>query len=559
MHQAQFTVVSPKDRQSYLREDRLWLATRDLRYAAINRPGRASPGFTTEEPELSQAASKSVRFSHDFSQIPIFPNNDTRIQAKLSIGQLNDFYEQEADRVAEHVMRMPEPQIQRACACGGLCPSCRVDPPGTKSDHLQRSGGGKGESARFTASPILNEVLSSSGQPLDTTTRAFMEPRFGHDFSQVRIHAGASAAESARQVDAFAYTTGHHVVFGAGQYQPATNDGKRLLAHELVHVVQQSGGLCPAFHRPSEHTAGPSESKGPPATKKPLDSPSGEGKPALSTCLRPVLQRWKISGNDATADQHDDTLPALAEAVGARSNDWKCIRPVRMSMAESTAQPADFNERYERHVAVGDTFDVSNLTEWAGPMIAIHLFAATNKYTRLINKFYPGSIAVTDVDSAIGAASRLGTTPIADMVIVGHAHGGAMFGDASVFTPREFNSEQPSPTFAATQLGILPRRCWFTRSARVRSVGCDSEAWGQDFASHFLRQGAIVTTTTASVRGRCIGITMASLPKAGECDELDSFDFAACFFVDCPLLEGPFGTVEDFHAGTYWSDIGGKL
>jgi hypothetical protein len=90
-------------------------------------------------------------------------------------------------------------------------------------------------------------------------------------------------------------------------------------------------------------------------------------------------------------------------------------------------------------------------------------------------------------------------------------------------------------------------------------VGCDSEDWGHDFAGHFLRQGATVKTTTASVRGRCIGITMASLPKSHGCDELDSLDFATCFFVDCPLLEGPFGTVEQFHAAGYWTDIKGTL
>jgi len=90
-------------------------------------------------------------------------------------------------------------------------------------------------------SPVVHEVLNSQGQPLDTTTRAFMEPRFGHDFSRVRVHANSKATESAKAVNALAYTVGQDVVFGDGQYAPGTSAGQKLLAHELTHVVQQSG------------------------------------------------------------------------------------------------------------------------------------------------------------------------------------------------------------------------------------------------------------------------------------------------------------------------------
>lgn len=92
------------------------------------------------------------------------------------------------------------------------------------------------------APPIVNEVLRSAGQPLDANTRASMEPRFGHDFSRVRIHSDERAAESARAVNALAYTVGRDVVFGMQQYRPETREGRRLLAHELTHVVQQGGG-----------------------------------------------------------------------------------------------------------------------------------------------------------------------------------------------------------------------------------------------------------------------------------------------------------------------------
>ena len=87
--------------------------------------------------------------------------------------------------------------------------------------------------------PIVHEVMRSPGQPLDSTTRAFMDPRFRHDFSNVRVQADAKASQSARAVDARAYTVGQDVVFGAGEYAPGTFGGQRLLAHELTHVVQQ--------------------------------------------------------------------------------------------------------------------------------------------------------------------------------------------------------------------------------------------------------------------------------------------------------------------------------
>ena len=190
--------------------------------------------------------------------------------------------------------------LQRACACGkhsgngGECAECRKKRLG-----LQRRAVAKGPDV---APPIVHEVLRSPGRPLDDQTRGFMESRFGHDFSRVpataptlataglivgptddpferqaerqsrqvmsestpaaradstagsdfsrvRIHTDSRAAESARAVNALAYTVGEHVVFGAGQYAPGTSGGRGLLAHELTHVTQQSAVLRP--YRPS--------------------------------------------------------------------------------------------------------------------------------------------------------------------------------------------------------------------------------------------------------------------------------------------------------------------
>jgi hypothetical protein len=85
----------------------------------------------------------------------------------------------------------------------------------------------------------VREVLTSPGQPLDSATRGFMERRFGRDLCDIRVHTDEDAAKSAQAVNAYAYTVGHHVVFGANQYAPATEDGRHLLAHELTHSIQQ--------------------------------------------------------------------------------------------------------------------------------------------------------------------------------------------------------------------------------------------------------------------------------------------------------------------------------
>lgn len=103
----------------------------------------------------------------------------------------------------------------------------------------------------MTAPPIVHDVLNSPGQPLDSATRAFFEPRFGHDFGRVRVHAGEQAEQSAQDINAHAYTVGHHIVFGAGRLSPHTVEGLQLLAHELTHVVQQTG--ADAIHVGQSH------------------------------------------------------------------------------------------------------------------------------------------------------------------------------------------------------------------------------------------------------------------------------------------------------------------
>lgn len=177
-----------------------------------------------------------------------------RVQPKLTVGAPDDEYEREADRVAEQVTRgaappvsPAQPRVQRACACGGTCASC------SKDEELQRSASSR-DAVPGEAPEDVHQALSSSGRPLDSGVRERLEPRFGMDFSRVRIHTDDRAAESARAVSAHAYTVGPQIVFAPGQYAPGTPGGDRLLAHELTHVVQQSGSSGVVQRLPVQET-----------------------------------------------------------------------------------------------------------------------------------------------------------------------------------------------------------------------------------------------------------------------------------------------------------------
>ncbi|MCX9012824.1 MAG: DUF4157 domain-containing protein [Candidatus Methanoperedens sp.] len=160
------------------------------------------------------------------------------MQAKLRTNQPGDMYEQEADRVAEQVMRMPQVSGSNI-ASGNLqsdiiqrkCPGCTGKP---HSQPVKEDEGMMLQSKEVTGHTLgvkpdteaqIN-AISGGGQPLPESVRTFYEPRFGHDFSQVRVHADAKAAEAARAVNARAFTVGRDVVFGEGEYAPGISKGR---------------------------------------------------------------------------------------------------------------------------------------------------------------------------------------------------------------------------------------------------------------------------------------------------------------------------------------------
>lgn len=196
------------------------------------------PRTNAKELEVAQTSTVTTTgFAHDFSRIPVYARTPLKVQPKLTVNTPGDIYEQEADRAAEEVMGMHEPRQQFVCPCRGGCPKCQ-DGYGDH-EHVQTKAVRVHDSAETEAPPIIHEVLRSQGQPLDSATRSFMESRFGYDFSRVRIHADNQSADSARVINALAYTVGRNVWFSPEQYAPHTSVGLKLLAHELAHVVQQ--------------------------------------------------------------------------------------------------------------------------------------------------------------------------------------------------------------------------------------------------------------------------------------------------------------------------------
>ena len=155
------------------------------------------------------------------------------LQAKFQIAAPNDRYEREADQVAKQVMHMKAPNPGDP----GSERKSEAKVQKKVQRKISRTQGGSDHHP-----PAISNLTGSNGQGLNLPTRRFMEPRFGHDFSAVRIHTGDRAAKSAQAVHSRAFTLGQNIVFGHGEYAPESGPGRQLLAHELTHTIQQGSG-----------------------------------------------------------------------------------------------------------------------------------------------------------------------------------------------------------------------------------------------------------------------------------------------------------------------------
>ena len=253
-------------------------------------PHQRSKASTQQQEQARKPLLQHRLSPRNFAEIAIFPPGEQSsipVQAKLTVGAVHDPLEVEADRMADHVI--------------GASGSTHSIP--TTAPHAEVPGS-------------VENLLASAGQPLTAHARAFMEPRFGHNFSQVKVHDGSAAASSANQIGARAYTVGRQIVFAAGQYQPGTVDGRRLLAHELTHVIQQTGPTT--SQRPVGLIQRQPDDKNAPASpaQKPdrnsLDDKAKAIIAAAQDSSKPIDQRAIAAVNDIVKAYYD---PSLVDSV----------------------------------------------------------------------------------------------------------------------------------------------------------------------------------------------------------------------------------------------------
>ena len=194
------------------------------------------------------------------------------LQTKLAVGQPNDTYEREAEMAAN------------------ASESSSPIRPTRLNISIPQS---------TNAPPIVHETLRSSGQPIGSDTLRLYEPKFGHDFSKVRIHSDRQAAKSSAAIGAVAYTSGNHIAFAEGKYAPGTDSGRRLLGHELTHVVQQSRGQAMVQREPvKEDEEAKEQEKEKPKEPDPSSAPALQGQPPPNRCraiLFPVCPKIRRS------------------------------------------------------------------------------------------------------------------------------------------------------------------------------------------------------------------------------------------------------------------------
>jgi hypothetical protein len=223
-----------------------------------------------------------------------------RLQTKLRIGASNDPLELEADRVADQVLSAP--------AHSGLIGTT------PRIQRFTRHSSGQAD----TAPDSVDRVLADSGRPLDKALQQDMGQRFGHDFSQVRVHTGSAAEQSARDVNAYAYTVGNDIVFGLGRFDSNVTEGRRLIAHELTHVIQQSG----------EHALGT-------VTRQPVDAGllqrNDEKKtpPKAPKCDTGLALRW---GQDTTCSKWGFFESVHEQGEGKKWRSFNCCNSWPLSL-----------------------------------------------------------------------------------------------------------------------------------------------------------------------------------------------------------------------------------
>lgn len=214
--------------------------TEQFKNAGLFLKGHTFSGQNRDVGSMLRRQRSIENVAHGFNQEITHSNTQSEIQRKLTIGTSGDLYEREADCIADQLVRMPGPK--RLLSCAERRSKSHPEETPKKQAGAQITPIRSNSETRKTEAPsVVHEVLAMPGQTLDPATRTDAESRFGCDFSEVQLFTHAAAAESAREINARAYTVGNKIVFGRQEYAPGTRNGKKLLFHELTHVVQQNG------------------------------------------------------------------------------------------------------------------------------------------------------------------------------------------------------------------------------------------------------------------------------------------------------------------------------
>jgi len=243
------------------------------------------------------------------------------LETKLKVNKPGDIYEREADRVADQVLATPAHHAVSDA------------PPRTQRSSGQSNG-------QMDAAPAsVEQALASPGRPLEPALRQDMEQRFGHDFSRVRVHSGTAAEQSAQDVNAHAYTVGSDIVFGRGRFTSNATESRRLLAHELTHVLQQSAGQAPSA-----------------LARQPADAEKDKPQtpPKASKCHTGCSQRW---GQDTTCSKWGFFQGLAEQGEGKRWRSFDCCNSWPLSVEDyartqlSLSGAASCTVQHEREIA----------------------------------------------------------------------------------------------------------------------------------------------------------------------------------------------------------------
>lgn len=449
------------------------------------------------------------------------------LQRKLAIGASNDVLEQEADRVAEQALSAPAHAVANS------------SPPRIQRYAAQAPDEG-------VAPPSVERTLASGGRPLDRSLQRDMGQRFGHDFSHVRVHTGALAEQSAREVNAQAYTVGHDIVFDSGRFAPGSQEGRKLIAHELAHVVQQGAASPEGLRRGADSTEGRAALR-PGAYGIRLVLPTGErwiGPPLLQEGVAPAAEGFVSPGaspEEESVERIDENPPVAIPRGNALQIKQRLQRRANFTNPTPVAQ-----DPLARLIAGG----TPGLTT---PTINGNVVSTSaNVLTNITPTTVAGSAAGGTTTCQFDPAFNIDTS--ANVIVAGNAGPRGWTGNI----PLSLLGSPPACAGAPSSIpGVMvatPTNADFV--TRVRASEQEHvDAIRELHTRHFVPYDAAVTR----LRGtgpNLSGCATNLVAQLGNLPTQAGFGFVLGYAAETRRLDGPGGTHEDTATPTFASGCG---